>query len=275
MTCVAGTRLTLYEPLYQDRSARAFELAMEACRMRLIEIYKRKEGIRTLYSDKEPALKSKTMQAYFTKHKITIRFTQMKRQKSFLAENAIRYLRVQLHRLQINEAHATHFNPFEHLERLERQHNNVPLVIKNKTLLFTPAGITARNYNAFIETVRKKDPTSYYNLFLLPDEGYVSFRFRLDQPVYLKQHYVSSQAIEKRSTKQVVLQPVFRVASRYTVYSARKQLVPYYRIVPELLPDDAVAVNDETTAADALRARVPADWQMRGLLVPEEALTAY
>lgn len=256
--CGAGTHLTLLQTLKKGKDTASIIDALEACQERLRTRYNRPEGIKRIYADQEPSFRSKEMAEWLKQNKIEIVFYKWKAKKTFLAEGALRQLRVRLSRLGTIDTE----NPYKKLRKIEEQHNNDKLKIGKVIMPMSPAEITAENYAEFISYVRQLSPHNYFGLFDLGD-SFWRWKFQLGDPVYLKKIYTSSKAIEKRSVSTVEADHPFRIASRHTVFCSNNTLQGYYKIVPalDLSNDIDIALDQE-------------QWD-RGLLVPEFALTAY
>lgn len=258
--CCAGTQLMLLETVYTDKSAGSIQQALETCQQRLINHYQRPEGFKRLYSDKEGAMRSWDMQQWLKSNKIEIVFMgEGKSQKSYLAEGAIKRLRIELKRQQI--VFGPSFNPYDALPRIEKAHNERKLVIGKRQSLWSPSSVTSATYSDYIRYVYSLEPLAYFSLYSIGD-GYIDYRFNLDDTVFLKSRYASAKSIEKRSIRTITNQP-YRIAARFTILSANFTLVAYYRILPafNLLEDvDAESLHSTLYA--------------RGLFVPEGALTS-
>lgn len=258
--CCAGTQLMLLETIYDNKSARALQRALEACHDRLINVYQRKEGLKRLYSDREGGMLSEAMRQWLKERKIELVFTGIgKAQKSYLAEGAIKRLRVQLKRQRI--LLGPQFNPYDQLARIEKGHNEQKLMIGKAISSWSPSSITSKSYPEYIRYVYSLTPIAYFSLYSLGD-GYIDYKFNLDDVVFLKQRYVSSKSLEKRSVNTVNT-TLYRIAARFTILSGTFTLVAYYRILPafDLLTEVTPETMDQTLNA-------------RGLFVPEGALTA-
>lgn len=263
VTCCGGTRLLLLETVYRNRSAESILEALEACRQRLIRTYGRREGIRRLYADQESGLKSRAAEAWLKENGIQIVFYTSSAKKSYLAERAIRTVRVELERQRIVRGDA--FNPYDLLPQIEKAHNarKLSLGSDGRPSAWSPAEVTTDTYQRYIAALFRLKPVAYFSLYSLGD-GYVDYKFELDALVYLKHAFVSSKALEKRSVITVETEPLYSVAARYTVVaSSFTALVPYYRILP-------VHVYKGKITAKKIRAALNA----RGLFVPEFALVS-
>lgn len=261
--CCAGSNMLLLETIYNNRSAVSIQRALEAVHQRLINHYHRREGLKVIYSDREGGLRSNVMQQWLTENKIKVVW-MTKAHKAYLAEGAIRKLRVQLKRQEIvlGPMWSSNFNPYNELPRIERAHNNRKLTFGKTTSPWSPASITTDSYSDYIQYVFKLKPMAYFSLYSIGD-GYIDYAFNLDDTVFLKNRYMSSKAIDKRSIWTINANQPYRIASRYTVLSGNYKLVAYYYIQPQFnyLTDVTPETLHETLYA-------------RGLFVPEGALTA-
>jgi len=196
----------------------------------VMEQFEKRNGgkkVRSISFDKERSVVGHTVQDFLARHNIAFHAFEMSASKSKLAEGAIRLLRstvVQLQTLPQNE----HKRWWTLLQKAADILNQRKIVVRGKTLPYTPASVTPANVYDFVRVLERADPVNLFSQFQI-DSRWLQFKFNKGDVVKPKLISTSSAVIGVKRSEVTLESERYFITEQVPYMSRSFEILKGYR----------------------------------------------
>ena len=174
--------------------------------------------------DQEPAMLSKTVQDFLKENNISLRIFYMSRNKSMMAESAIKQLRIdyERYRIQTGEKWWTNLET-----KLQNNFNSKEIYLKGKKTGFTPNNISPENVDQFLDKLHEIMPSTKFGHSNI-NEKFVSFKFLVGDIVQPTVVATSSKVLGEKTSQLSIRPDQYVILKRRAVLHQDNYIRPGY-----------------------------------------------